>query len=62
MRTFPENPSLTDAEIDRLADFLEGCKSGKAMNIRAAGRVLRGSDRGAENCDAERIQPGGLRG
>ena len=24
---------LTDAELDRLAEFLKGCKSGKAMNV-----------------------------
>jgi len=24
---------LTDTQLDRLGDFLEGCESGKAMNI-----------------------------
>ena len=33
MRTFADNEPLTDAELDRLGDFLEGCKSGKAMNL-----------------------------
>ncbi len=33
MRTFTDNEPLTDAELDRLGDFLEGCKSGKAMNV-----------------------------
>lgn len=28
-----ENNPLSDAELDRLGNFLEGCKSGKAMNI-----------------------------
>ncbi len=31
MRT--QNEPLTDAELDRLGDFLEGCKGGKAMNL-----------------------------
>jgi len=33
MRTFAQPEPLTDAELDRLGDFLEGCKSGKAMNV-----------------------------
>jgi uncharacterized protein len=33
MRTFTDNEPLTDAELDRLGDFLEGCKRGKAMNV-----------------------------
>jgi uncharacterized protein len=33
MRTFTQNEPLTDAELDRLSDFLESCKGGKAMNI-----------------------------
>src|ERR1017187_3618305 len=33
MRTFTQNEPLTDAELDRLGDFLESCKSGKAMNV-----------------------------
>jgi uncharacterized protein len=33
MGTFIDNEPLTDAELDRLGDFLEGCKSGKAMNV-----------------------------
>ncbi len=33
MKTFTLNERLTDAELDRLADFLEGCKGGKAMNV-----------------------------
>jgi hypothetical protein len=35
MRTFTQNEPLTDAELDRLGDFLESCKSGKAMNVEA---------------------------
>ena len=35
MRTFTQNEPLTDAEIDRLGDFLESCKGGKAMNVEA---------------------------
>jgi uncharacterized protein len=33
MRTFTQNKPLTDAEIDRLGDFLKGCKGGRAMNV-----------------------------
>jgi uncharacterized protein len=33
MRTLTENTPLTDAELDRIGDFLEGCKVGKAMNV-----------------------------
>ena len=35
MRTFTQNEPLTDAELDRLGDFLKGCKGGKAMNVEA---------------------------
>jgi Uncharacterised protein family (UPF0149) len=30
---FAQNEPLTDAELDRLANFLKGCKSGKAMAV-----------------------------
>jgi uncharacterized protein len=33
MRTFAQPEPLTDAELDRLGDFLEGCKGGRAMNV-----------------------------
>ncbi len=33
MTTFPQPEPLTDTELDRLGDFLEGCKGGKAMNV-----------------------------
>src|ERR1039458_6631471 len=33
MKTFTQHEPLTHAEIDRLGDFLEGCKGGKAMNL-----------------------------
>ena len=33
MRTFTDNEPLTDAELDRLGDFLKSCKGGKAMNL-----------------------------
>ena len=33
MRTFTQNEPLTDAELDRLGDFLKSCKGGKAMNL-----------------------------
>jgi uncharacterized protein len=35
MKTFLQNEPLTDAELDRLGDFLESCKGGSAMNIEA---------------------------
>ena len=33
MRPFADNKPLTDAELDRLSDFLKGCKGGRAMNL-----------------------------
>src|ERR1022692_236806 len=33
MKTFAQHKPLTDAELDRLAEFLKSCKSGKAMNV-----------------------------
>jgi uncharacterized protein len=33
MRTFAQNEPLTDAEFDRLGEFLKGCTGGKAMNL-----------------------------
>src|SRR5208337_2886255 len=33
MKTFAQNQPLTDAELDRLAEFLKSCKGGKGMNI-----------------------------
>ena len=33
MTIFTKPDPLTDAELDRLADFLKGCKGGKAMNV-----------------------------
>ena len=33
MRNFGQNDPLTDAELDRLGDFLKGCKGGRAMNV-----------------------------
>jgi hypothetical protein len=35
MKTFTQNEPLTDAELDRLGDFLKSCKGGKAMNVEA---------------------------
>jgi uncharacterized protein len=35
MRTFTQNEPLTDAELDRLGDFLKSCKGGRAMNVEA---------------------------
>lgn len=35
------NPDpLTDAELDRLGDFLKSCKSGKAMNLEELDRFF----------------------
>jgi uncharacterized protein len=33
MKTFTQHEPLTDAELDRLGDFLKGCKGGRAMNV-----------------------------
>src|ERR1022692_2446070 len=33
MRAFTQKEPLTDAELDRLGDFLKGCKGGRAMNV-----------------------------
>ena len=35
MRTFAQHETLTDAELDRLGDFLKSCKGGRAMNVEA---------------------------
>ncbi len=35
VRTFTQNEPLTDAELDRLGDFLKSCKGGKALNVEA---------------------------
>src|SRR5450756_2019713 len=33
MMTFAQPEPLTDAELDRLGDFLKSCKGGRAMNV-----------------------------
>jgi uncharacterized protein len=33
VRTFTQPEPLTDAELDRLGDFLKSCKAGKAMSV-----------------------------
>src|ERR1019366_2192283 len=33
MKTFTQHEPLTDAELDRLAEFLKSCKSGKGMKV-----------------------------
>jgi len=35
MKTFTQNEPLTDAELDRLGEFLKSCKGGRAMNVEA---------------------------
>jgi uncharacterized protein len=35
MKTFTQNEPLTDAELDRLGEFLKSCKDGRAMNVEA---------------------------
>ena len=35
MTTFTQPEPLTDAELDRLGDFLKRCKGGRAMNVEA---------------------------
>jgi yecA family protein len=33
MKIFTQNDPLTDADLDRLGDFLKSCKGGRAMNV-----------------------------
>ena len=33
MKTFAQPEPLSDAELDRLGEFLKSCKGGKAMNL-----------------------------
>ena len=42
VRTFTQNEPLTDAELDRLGDFLKSCKGGHFGN----GTVIRASSPG----------------
>jgi uncharacterized protein len=35
VKTFTQHDPLTDAELDRLGDFLKGCKGDRAMNVEA---------------------------
>ena len=35
MKIFTQNDPLTDAELDRLGDFLKSCTGGRAMNVEA---------------------------
>ena len=35
MKAFTEHEPLTDADLDRLRDFLKSCKGGRAMNVEA---------------------------
>jgi hypothetical protein len=35
MKMFTQHEPLTDAELDRLGDFLKSCKGGRAMNVEA---------------------------
>jgi yecA family protein len=60
MITFTQNDPLTDAELDRLGDFLEGCKGGKAMNIEQLDGFFAALITGPETVDPERIQPGSV--
>jgi uncharacterized protein len=49
MRTFTQNEPLTDAELDRLGDFLKSCKGGRAMNIEALDGFFAALIAGPEN-------------
>jgi hypothetical protein len=33
LKTFTQNDPLTDAEFERIGDFLKSCKGGRAMNV-----------------------------
>jgi len=49
MRTFAQNKPLTDAELDRLGDFLKSCKGGRAMNVEALDGFFAALIAGPEN-------------
>ena len=53
MRTFTDNERLTDAELDRLGDFLKSCKGGKAMNLEELDGFFSALDRRARARDAQ---------
>ena len=58
MKTFTQNEPVTDAELDRLGDFLKGCKGGKAMNVEALDGFFAA---GPETVMPSEYYPGGLR-
>jgi uncharacterized protein len=49
MRAFTKHGPLTDAELDRLGDFLKNCKGGKAMNVEALDGFFAALIAGPEN-------------
>jgi len=49
VRAFSQNEPLTDAELDRLGEFLKGCKGGKAMNVEALDGFFAALIAGPEN-------------
>jgi uncharacterized protein len=49
LRTFTQNEPLTDAELDRLGDFLKSCKGGQAMNVEALDGFFAGLIAGPES-------------
>jgi uncharacterized protein len=55
MKTFTQNEPLTDAELDRLGDFLKKLQRRQGDERRGARRVLRRPHRGTGDRDAERI-------
>ena len=50
MTVFAKSEPLTDAELDRLGDFLKSCKGGKAMNVEELDGFF--GDRGPERIPA----------
>jgi hypothetical protein len=59
MKTFAQHQPLTDAELEGLAEFLQSCKGGKAMNVEQLDGFLPPSSRDRRG-SAERILPRGL--
>ena len=57
MSPFTENDPLTDAELDRLGDFLKICKGGSAMNVETLDGFFAALIAGPENQRIESVTP-----
>ena len=61
MTIFAQNDPLTDAEFDRLGEFLKGCAGGKAMNVEELDGFFAALVAGPEIVHAQRVPAGGVR-